>query len=339
MKKIPIVLGGILIALALALGIQILYTVLTRKPGGVADKIGNGNINVMLARPGNWKKIVDDGPIDFIEMDIIDGSTATIPITAELLRQFFGYTDAQVNKSVFVNHSTTHNAYINLIDRRYISETDGHPVSLIFVTPPSDEETRYASEKGVELDLTPIAKDGFVFITHKDNPVDSLTVAQIQSIYAGGITNWKQLGGNDLEIKAYQREKNSGSQTAMEQTVMQGKRMKPPVQANIYEGMGELVEAVAEYENGPASIGYTYCYYINNLYKNDKIKVIKVDGISPSDENLVSGVYPFTTSYYAVIRGDEPEGSPAKRLRDFLVTPKGQDLIAMAGYCKAEIRI
>ena len=56
-----------------------------------------------------------------------------------------------------------------------------------------------------------------MFITHKDNPIDSLTIEQIQSIYSGKITNWNQVGGEDLEIKAYQREGNSGSQTAMEQ--------------------------------------------------------------------------------------------------------------------------
>ena len=99
--------------------------------------------------------------------------------------------------------------------------------------------------------------------------------------------------------------------------------------------MGGLIRAVAEYENGPASIGYTYYYYIKNLYKDENIKVIKINGIEPTNDNLISGVYPFSTNYYAVIRGDEPEDSPARKLRDYLITPEGQNLIAMAGYCKA----
>ena len=326
MKKIAIISGCALIAFVLVVSGFVIYKRLNQEKLGIRDR--TDNINVMLTRAENWKKVAESAVIDVDEMRMIDGSTATIPITAELLRQFYDYTDDQVNQSGYVHHSTTHSAYENLIDRNY-------DVDLIFVTPPSDEEKQYAKDKNVELDIVPVAKDGFVFITHKDNPVDTLTVAQIQDIYSGKITNWKDVGGNDAEIKAYQREPNSGSQTAMEQMVMQGKEMLSPIEAKVVVGMGMLVDGIAEYENGPVSIGYTYYYYINNLYKNDNIKVIKIDGIEPSNENLISGSYPFSTNYYAVMRKDETEDSPARKLRDYLLTPEGQNLIAMAGYCKA----
>ena len=333
MRKVSVALGAILIALVIGLGaVPLVVNLLNQKPLGIADK--TENVNVMLTRPANWRKIANEPVISQDDMDIIDGSTATIPITAELLRQFFDLRDGDINSHRVVYHSTTHEAYLKLIN----SEDRfgyGRNTSLIFVTPPSDEELNYAAQQGVELDITPIAKDGFVFITHKDNPVDSLTVEQIQDIYTGKITNWKEVGGKDLEIKAYQREKNSGSQTAMEQMVMQGKSMISPITANVYMGMGALIEAVAEYENGPASIGYTYNYYINNLYKNENIKVIKINGVSPTNENLISGAYAFSTSYYAVIRKNEPQESPARKLRDYLLTKEGQEIIAMAGYCKA----
>jgi phosphate transport system substrate-binding protein len=271
-------------------------------------------------------------------MFIIDGSTATIPITAELYRQFYDASESSIEANPVVKHSTTHNAYMNLIDNkpRYSSGTYSRATSLIFVTPPSEEELHYARDAGVELEVTPIALDGFVFITHKDNPVDSLTVKQIQDIYQGKITNWKKVGGNNAKIRPFQREENSGSQTAMEQIVMQGKKMKPPKsRAYVSEFMGQLIELVAEYDNGPSSIGYTYNYYINNLYKNENIKIIKIDGISPDNENLRSGTYPFTSSYNAVIRADEPADSPARLLKNFLLTETGQDLVEMAGYCRA----
>jgi len=344
LKKTVIMTGIVIVALVLAGVGVIIYTISNQNPilgpirqaeTGVADRTNN-NINVMLTRPDNWRKIAGSPVISQEEMGIIDGSTATIPVTAELFRQFYDFNDEQVQQSDVVYHSTTHSAYINLIDREYRQSLD-YRISIIFVTPPSDEELKYAESQNIELELTPVAKDGFVFITHKDNPIDSLTAEQIQGIYTGEITNWKQVGGNDLEIKAYQREPNSGSQTAMEQMVMQGKKMLYPDTVRVIAlwGMGSLIDAVAEYENGPASIGYTYYYYINNLYKNENIKVIKVDGISPSNDNLISGAYPFSTSYYAVIRGDEPEDSPARKLRDYIVTPEGQAIIEMAGYCKA----
>jgi len=308
---------------------------------GEADKISRG-INVPLVRCDNWEKIVDAPIMSYDEMRSLDGSTATVHITAELYRQFYDVTDEELEESQKNNqdgltgifyHSTTHNAYVNLIETLN-PEFYGKTTSLIFVTPPSEEEKQLAKDNNIELDITPIAKDGFVFITHNDNPVNSLTTEQIQDIYTGKIKNWNQVGGNNLEIKAYQREANSGSQTTMEQLVMQGNPMIPSINTMAYS-MSGLIEAVAEYENGTASIGYTYNYYINNLYKNDNIKVLNVNGITPADKNLISEVYPFTTSYYAVMRSNEPKDSNATKLRDFLVTPKGQDVIAMAGYCKA----
>jgi len=333
MKKAVILLGSLLTAASLALGGYIFYA---RANQPEPDKTGNSNINVMLARPDNWRQIAAGPVISRSELSgIIDGSTATIPITAELLRQFYGLTDAEVQGSPEVQHATTHTAYECLLNPVYREKISP---GLILVTPPSAEELALAEQNGVEMELVPVAADGFVFITHKDNPVDSLTVKQIRDIYraaAGTITNWSQVGGQNKAIRAYQREQNSGSQTAMEQLVMAGRRMRPPIKAEWYSGMGGLVDAVAEYENGPASIGYTYYYYINNLYKNENIKILHIDGVEPNNENFISGAYPFTTAYYAVIRSDEPENSPARRLRDYLISPEGQEIIEMAGYCRA----
>ena len=95
--------------------------------------------------------------------------------------------------------------------------------------------------------------------------------------------------------------------------------------------MGELVDAVAEYENETASLGYTYRYYIDTLYKNDNIKTIAVDGIAPTDDNIRSGAYPFTTNYYGVIReGDEEE--IGGQFLEWILSDEGQKCVAQAGY-------
>ena len=345
MKKLVIVVGSVLMALVLVAGGMMIYAHM--KPLPPADR--SENVNVMLTRADDWQRIIDRPVVPEADIALVDGSTATIPITAELLRQFYGYTDDQINQTNLVYHSTTHNAYENLVDQRDkawgltksemkgsgLSAEEFHPVSIILVTPPSAEERQYALDRGIGLGINPVAKDAFVFITHKDNPVTSLTVDQVQGIYSGQITNWSQVGGENRAIVAYQREPNSGSQTAMEEMVMAGKAMQEPIQTKVVWGMGSLVDAVAEYDNGPASIGYTYNYYINNLYKNDNIKVIPIDGVAPTSQAIADATYPFTTSYDVIIREDEPADSPARVLRDFLLTPEGQDLVAMAGYNKA----
>ena len=152
-----------MIVFAIAMSVQmIIYIILNKpQPVGIPDQTGSENINVMLTCPNNWKKIIDTPVISKKDMAILDGSTATIPITAELFRQFFDYYDSQIEQNSIVHHSITHNAYLALIDKGYKTESS-YTTSLIFVTPPSDEEQQYANANCIELDLTPIAKDGFL---------------------------------------------------------------------------------------------------------------------------------------------------------------------------------
>ena len=317
------------------------------------DNDGTADINVLLTRPDNWEKI-QTGKISLTPDDfaLIDGSTATIPITAELARQFCDASDKEIWN--YTDHNTTHSAYKNLIctygnPQNFETQAVGDGVRiyhtshgyfdekrLLFVTEPSEEELEDAKKDGVTFDITPVALDGFVFITHKDNPIDSLTVEQIQDIYSGKITNWKEVGGNNQRIIPYQRDWNSGSQTAMKQLVMKDIPLMEPVGYSMRIGlMSELIEKIAEYENRENSLGYTYYYYINNLYRNEDIKVLKINGVSPDNENLISGEYPFSTAYYMVMAAGEDDAQTAKmqELRNYLLTDEGQEIIKMAGYC------
>lgn len=305
----------------------------------------SSQINVSLTRSADWQRLVSEPVISEDEFALVDGSTATIPITAELLRQFYGYSDEEVELSPYVWHNTTDFAYKNLIDKVVAHPVDEEypeqpaqtapPVGLILVTPPSAAELEYAQAAGATLEMEPVALDGFVFIVHKDNPVESLTLEQVRGIYTGAITNWQELGGRNKKIVAFQREEGSGSQTAMEELVMQGTPMLPPPMIASTMFMGDLINEVASYDNGAASIGYSFNYYVNNLYLNEDIKVLRIEGVEPNAASYRNGSYPLTSAYCAVIRADEPEGSPARRLRDFLLSPTGQDAIEMAGYARA----
>ena len=325
---------------------------------GTADKTGSwGAINQDVERGKDWKQIVTDSPFKLGEITPvnedgfvnnycdkgtyphIDGSTVCVPMAVEFARQHLGFEDTTANQ--FVQFSTTHYAYEKLMDPMNQSQNYVHyqldaiidmkGVDLVIATEPSDEELSFADNWGITLIKEPVCYDAFVFITHKDNPVDSLTVDQIKKIYTGEITNWKDVGGKNEKIRAFQREKNSGSQTAMENLVMGGTDMIDPIEVKVIEGMGMLVDAVAEYENETASLGYTYRYYIDTLYKNDSIKTIAVDGISPTDENIRNESYPFTTNYYGVIRKGDEEKSGGQFL-GWMLSDEGQKCIAQAGY-------
>lgn len=324
---------------------------------GVPDATGSwSSINQEVARNSDWQQIVSDSSFSVKFTDeyqddyvclcysdtypVIDGSTVCVPLAVEFARQHLNMDDETANS--FVNFSTTHEAYLHLInktadqwfrrnDQYYKFVPSGEGTDIFIGTQPSSQEIDLAAENGVEFVKKAVCYDAFVFITHKDNPIDSLTVEQIQQIYSGETVNWEDVGGANKRIKAYQREANSGSQTAMEQLVMQGIPMSDPIEVPVIIGMGQLIDTVAEYENNTASIGYTYKYYIDTLYKNENIKTISVNGIEPTDENIRSGKYPFSTCYYGVIRrGDEEK--TGGRFLDWIVSEEGQKCVAQAGY-------
>ena len=190
----------------------------------------------------------------------------------------------------------------------------------------------YAEEMGVELEMQPIGVDALVFLTSDKNPVDSLTQAQAVGIYTGRITNWKEVGGADAEIIAYQRNEAAGSQVMMENVVMDGQPMMDAPKEYRPSEMGALVDEVASYRNSADAIGYSVYYYVTEMYMQEGIKLLAIDGVAPTNGTIATGEYPYTQFNYAVIRADEPEGSPARQLFGFLATPEGKALMSAQGY-------
>lgn len=129
-------------------------------------------------------------------------------------------------------------------------------MDVFFGAQPSAWQVEEAAKQGVEFCLTPVAREAFVFLVSRENPVETLTVGQIQDIYQKKIKNWENLGGMDEQIMPFQRPENSGSQTIM-QKVMGEKELPPPLLEEYASGMGGVIEAVASYRNYPGAIGYS----------------------------------------------------------------------------------
>jgi len=257
------------------------------------------------------------------EYPVIDGSTVTIPLSEAVAATVTEQTLEEVRP--FILHNKTHQAYLNLIDKK---------VELIFVTGPSAEELALAKEAGVEFEIVPIVSEGFVFLTHADNPVDNLTSQNLKDIYSGKITSWSELGGDDVAIIPYQRPVNSGSQTGFLEMVMQGETPMAAPEEQVIAEMGMLIDAVASYKNTSSALGYSYYYFVTDMWGNDKVKLLKVDGIYPDDQTIQSGEYPFTTAYYAVMRKDTPSDSNARKVVAFILSEEGQALMEENGYVK-----
>lgn len=251
-------------------------------------------------------------------MPRIDGSTATIPLISAVRSVLLG-SPREDNIAV----SGTDNAYTKLIEG---------DVDILLVYAPAQASLDLADKKKVKLEMAPIGKDALVFLVNKKNPVKSLTEKQLVDVYSGTTTNWKDVGGQNAGILAYQRQLLSGSQTMMDKLVMKGTPMAKAPATLIVGEMGSLVDAVAVYDGAENAIGYNVYYYVSRMKLDENIRLLSVNGVEPSTKSISSGEYPFVNDFYAVIRADAPKDSPQRILYDWMQTPDGQSLVSHEGY-------
>lgn len=274
----------------------------------------------------NEEKINEEPIFTLDNYPKVDASLATQPLTDAFIKNFTG--EEEIPEE-YLDYTNTHPGYIKLID----GEAD-----LIVVTEPSEEELEYAKEKEVELEIIPVVREGFVFYVNSKNPVDGLTIEQIQDIYTGDITNWKEVGGNDEKIQPFQRPENSGSQTGMLSLVMKDKKIMKPLTEDLVETMFAIIDLVSDYDNGLDSIGYSYYYYATTMFDTidsevaDRIKLLEINGIAPNNETIKNEEYPLETAYYIVYRKDEPEDSDVRKLAEAMLSTRGQKVAEEAGY-------
>ncbi len=312
MKKGIIIFLIILIILLIALGVTYFVTNSNNNEENT-NNISN-NIIEEEAKQEEFKLSKEDYPK-------VDGATAMRPMSVEIAKSVLNMTNEEAE--TFIVHNTTAKAYENLINKK----TD-----LIFVSEPSDDILNQAKNAGVEFEMVGIGRDGFVFVENKENKIDNLTIEQIQNIYTGKITNWSEVGGENAQIVAYQREKNSGSQNLMEKMVMKGLKMMEVPQSLELTNMSGLIDKIASYENSKNSIGYSIYLYAKEQYVKDSIKFLSINGVYPSDETIADGSYPLSKIVYAIYRKDEPQDSNTRKLVDWLKTEEGQKTVEAGGY-------
>jgi len=250
----------------------------------------------------------------------LDGSTSTAPLAQAICAALLEEDLDAVTE--LIHFSRTTQSYRNLMS----GEAD-----LLLAAEPAPEVLAELEADGQWL-LTPFATDALVFVVNEDNPVDDLTTAQIQKIYTGEITNWKEVGGSDMEIVPFQRNPEAGSQTMFEKLVMADQPlMEAPAQWTS-DSMSGLLSAVREYDNSPSAIGYTVYYYANDMEMAQGLKVLSIDGVAPSADAIRAGDYPFLNPYFVAIDKDAAPDSATRSLYNWVLGPDGQKLAAREGY-------
>ena len=172
--------------------------------------------------------------------------------------------------------------------------------------------------------------DGLVFIGNSACGVTDLTLDQVCAIFRGEITNWSELGGADHAIRVLYRDDQSGSQRLFEKMVFKGEDV-PDYEALGFERLDEMSTLVSACLDDPYAIGYSIMTYLNDVYSNEALLAFSLNGYSATPENVRTGDYPLGTKGYVVIRSDEPEDSPARRLYNWFGSPLSDTFLTSCG--------
>ena len=255
-------------------------------------------------------------------LPVLDGAAALVPVYAAVIENVYPigcvtYEGGRFSADNYYGENFAADSamqYKNTV-RGYQAIVDG-TTDILFCAGPSAEQMQYAEEKGVELVYVPIGLEAFVFFVNEQHPVDNLTVEQIRKIYACDYTNWSEVGGPNRIINPVTRLEGSGSQTAFE-SVMGGQKIgkKSPLAIT------------------GASIGFSFRYYMDGIVGNDTVKMISLNGVYPSAENIQNRTYPIVTQFYAIYRKDN-DNPNIPILIEWLLSDEGQRLIEETGYVR-----
>ncbi len=253
------------------------------------------------------------------DLPVIDGAAAVFPVYSAFVNAVYPDT-TELYDGVF-EYNNTPGGYKRLAQKK---------IDIFIGAAPSKEQIAFAEENNTTFQYTQIGYEAFVFFVHKDNPIDSLTVEQIKGIYSGQITNWSQVGGKNEKIVAFQRNEGSGSQSMLIRFMGDTPIMEPTMQTSVGD-MGGIIEEVADYKNKSNSMGFSFRFYVEGIIKNPDIKMIAIDGVAPTKENIQSGAYPIIAPLYAVTY----EGNANKNVQKLIVwmlSQEGQYIVEQTGY-------
>ena len=255
-------------------------------------------------------------------LPVLDGAAALVPVYSAVIHNVYPEGCVTYEGGVFSDDNyygenfapDSAMQYKNTV-RGYQAIVDG-TTDILFCAAPSEAQKQYAAQQGVELVYVPIGLEGFVFFVNENNPVDDLTAEQIRKIYACEYTNWSEVGGVSRIINPVTRLEGSGSQSAFERFMGDYKiGKKSPLAIT------------------GASIGFSFRYYMDGIVENDAVKMLSLNGVYPSAENIQNGRYPVVAQFYAIYRADNNnENIPV--LIDWLLSEEGQTLIEQSGYVR-----
>jgi len=187
------------------------------------------------------------------------------------------------------------------------------------------DERQRMSDAGKTAKEVIIAYDALAVIVNPDNPVKNLTRQQLEQIFTGKITNWKEVGGSDMKIVVYSRETSSGTYEFFKEHVMKNKNYANSVLS--MPATGAIIQSVKQTKG---AIGYVGLAYLNNEVKAIHISYDGKTFVAPSVANAKNKTYPVVRPlYYYYSMNSEKKVKP---FMDFVLSAEGQKIVENVGF-------
>lgn len=175
-------------------------------------------------------------------------------------------------------------------------------------------------EKAAGLTETVLAYDGIAVIVHPENAVEDLTSEELSAICTGEITNWSELGGEDMEIVLIGREAGSGTRDGFE-TITGTEE-----QCLYRQELTSTGDVIATVSGNPAAIGYASLAAVE-----DTVNVLHINGVAPTEETIQSGDYAVQRPFVLVTKADSPLSAEAQSFFDYMISAEAEDVLLSAG--------
>ena len=251
----------------------------------------------------------------FAEKIVIKGSTTVLPIAQVTLEAFM---KKNPGSSISLSGGGSGEGIKALIDKTADIATMSREVKK--------KEIDLGRAKGIEAYQNIVAIDAIVPVVNPKNKVGNLSTDQLSQIYQGKITNWKEVGGDDLAIVVVSRDSSSGTFEAWAELVLKKARVFP--RAQLQASNGAIVQAVSK---NKYAIGYIGLGYIDK-----SVKALKVNGIEASAKTAISKEYPVARALYMYTSG-KPQGETASYI-NFVRSAEGQKIVQKTGFVPLSIK-
>ena len=159
-----------------------------------------------------------------------------------------------------------------------------------------------------DVDGTVVALDGIAIVVNKASKVADLTVDQLKQMFTGKITNWKEVGGEDLRIQVINRDEASGTREAFRTIVMDGTPFDR--RSAVLSGTGQVRDVVSR---SRGAIGYISLGFVDSLNAKTSVKAVSVNHVEASEKTVASGGYPISRDLYFFVKG-----APSQQAQDFI---------------------